>query len=119
MRKNEIKFFEDILSERKKQIIKNINESIRGITSLKQDDVGDEADHASISTDRLIEEAINQQLTKELHEIDYSLGKIKSGTYGICEMCEEEISFQRLKVKPQAKYCITCREIVEKSTKKN
>ena len=115
MRKNELKFFEDMLVERKKQILKNIEESIRDISLLKHDDVGDEADHAAVSTDRMIEEAINQQLTKELHEIDYSLGKISAGTYGICEMCEEDISFQRLKVKPHAKYCIACREIIEKS----
>jgi len=30
-------------------------------------------------------------------------------------MCEEEIGEQRLKVKPQARYCIVCREIAEKS----
>ncbi len=115
MRKNEVKFFEDMLVERKKQISKNIKESIKDISLLKHDDVGDEADHAAVSTDRMIEEAINKQLTKELHEIDYALGKIYTGTYGICEMCEEDISFQRLKVKPQAKYCIACREIIEKS----
>jgi len=115
MRKNEVKFFEDMLTERKKQILKNIGKSLKDISLLKNDDVGDEADHAAVSTDRMIEEAINQQLTKELHEIDYALGKIYTGTYGICEMCEEDISFQRLKVKPQAKYCIACREIIEKS----
>ncbi len=119
MRKNELKFFEDMLVERKKQIFNNIEESIKGISSLKVNEVGDEADHASISTDRLIEEAINQKLTRELHDIDYALSKISAGTYGICEMCEEDISFQRLKVKPQAKYCITCREIIEKSANMN
>jgi DnaK suppressor protein len=118
MRRNEVKYFEDMLLDKKKQILKSIEESVKDISSLKYNEVGDEADHASISTDRLIEEAINQQLTKELQEIEYSLGKIKNRTYGICEMCEEDISFQRLKVKPHAKYCITCREIVEKSSKK-
>ena len=115
MRKNEVKFFEDMLIGRKKQILKNIEESLKDISLLKHNDVGDEADHAAVSTGRMIEEAINQQLTKELHEIEYALSKINAGTYGICEMCEEEISFQRLKVKPQAKYCIACREIIEKS----
>jgi DnaK suppressor protein len=119
MRKNELKFFEDMLLERKVQITKNIEESSKGISSLTQHDVGDEVDHASVSTDRMIEEAISQQLNKELHEIEYALGKISAGTYGICEMCEEDISFQRLKVKVHAKYCITCREIIEESANKN
>ncbi len=119
MRKNEVKFFEDMLLERKEQILKNIDNSHKEISSLTQHDVGDEADHAAVSTDRMIEEAISQQLNKELNEIEYALGKIKAGTYGICEMCEEDISFQRLKVKVHAKYCITCREIIEKSANKN
>ncbi len=117
MHKNELKYFEDLLLDGRAQILKNMEESTKEIDSLKYNEVGDEADHASISTDRLIEEAINQQLSKELHEIDYSLSKIKNGTYGICEMCEEDIGFQRLKVKPHAKYCIACREIIEKSAK--
>ncbi len=119
MRKSELKFFEDMLLERKAQILKNIENSHEEISSLTQHDVGDEADHAAVSTDRMIEEAISQQLNKELAEIEYALGNIKAGTYGICEMCEEEISFQRLKVKVHAKYCITCREIIEKSANKS
>jgi DnaK suppressor protein len=51
----------------------------------------------------------------ELMEIEIALAKIKSGEYGICEMCEEEIGFQRLKVKAHAKYCIDCRGIAEKN----
>ena len=29
-------------------------------------------------------------------------------------MCEEPINPERLKIKPFAKYCIDCREIIEK-----
>ncbi|MDD3323760.1 MAG: RNA polymerase-binding protein DksA [Sulfurospirillaceae bacterium] len=117
MREHELKYFEDILKERKVQIKKNIEDSMREIEDLKDTDVGDEADHAAVSTDRLIEQAISAQQMKELGEIEFALNKIRNKTYGICEMCEEEIGFQRLKVKAHAKYCIVCREIIEKSAK--
>ena len=52
---------------------------------------------------------------QELQEIETALAKIKVKQYGICEMCEDDIGFQRLKVKPHAKYCIVCRPIVEKN----
>lgn len=117
MRDSDLKFFENMLLERRVQIKKNILDAAREIDSLKDNEVGDEADHASVSTDRMIEQAISAQQTRELSEIDFSLSKIKSGGYGICEMCEEDISFQRLKVKPYAKYCIVCREIIEKQNK--
>jgi DnaK suppressor protein len=45
------------------------------------------------------------------------LGKIHNNVYGTCEMCEEEINIERLKVKNFARYCITCREVVEKEQK--
>jgi len=117
MRDSDLKYFEDLLLNRRVQIKKNIEDASREISSLKTNDVGDEADHAAISTDRMIEQAISAQQNRELSEIDFSLSKITNGGYGICEMCEEDISFQRLKVKPYAKYCIVCREIIEKQNK--
>ena len=65
----------------------------------------------------MVESAIILQQSQELQEIEVTLGKISNGDYGICEMCEDDIGFQRLKVKPHAIYCIDCREIVEKSNK--
>lgn len=117
MRDNDLKYFEDLLLSRRVQIEKNIKDAAREMASLKNDDVGDEADHASVSMDRMIEQAITAQQTRELGEINFSINKIKGSGYGVCEMCEEYISFQRLKVKPHAKYCIVCREIVEKQNR--
>ena len=51
----------------------------------------------------------------EIYDIDYALIKIKNKTYGICEMCDEQIDIDRLKIKPHARYCIDCREHVEKT----
>jgi len=117
MRDSDLKYFEELLLTRRVQIRKNIDDAAREIASLKDNEVGDEADHAAVSTDRMIEQAISAQQSRELVEIDYSLSEIKTGGYGVCNMCEEDISFQRLKVKPYAKYCIVCREIVEKQNK--
>lgn len=117
MRDSDLKYFEGLLLKQRVQIKKNIQDAIREMESLKDNEVGDEADHASVSTDRMIEQAISAQQARELTEIEFSLNKIKSEDYGICEMCEEPISIQRLKVKPHAKYCIVCREIIEKQNK--
>lgn len=117
MRESEIKYFEEILKSRKLQIQKNITDAQNEMDGLRDVEVKDEADAASVNTDRLIEQAISSQQAKELGEINYSLSKIENGSYGICEMCEELIGNARLKVKPHAKYCIVCREIVENSSK--
>ncbi len=114
MRNSELEFFVDMLDARKVQIQKNIAGVEKELKELSSLELNDEGDHASVSNDNLREVAVGQQQELELIEIEVALGKIKDKQFGICEMCEEEISIQRLKVKPHAKYCIDCREIVEK-----
>jgi len=112
---SELNYFKDILESRKEQIQKNINGVNSELDELNALELNDEGDHASVNNNSMVESAIVQQQTKELEEIEVALGKIANGEYGICEMCEDDIGFQRLKVKPHAIYCIDCREIVEKS----
>lgn len=118
MRKNDLEFFKALLKERKIQINKNIIDASNEIAGLRGSGVSDEFDIASVNADQLIEQSINAQQRQELIEIDLALSKIFNKTYGVCEMCEEDIGLARLKVKPHARYCIVCREIVEKTSKK-
>ncbi|EDZ62743.1 transcriptional regulator, TraR/DksA family [Sulfurimonas gotlandica GD1] len=116
MQESELNYFKEILESRKVQIIKNItgvNDELAQLSSLE---LNDEGDHASVNNNSMVESAIVNQQERELREIQVTLGKIVHGDYGICEMCEDPIGFQRLKVKPHAIYCIDCREIVEKSS---
>jgi len=112
---SELNYFKEILESRKQQIIKNISDVNSELSQLNNLELNDEGDHASVNNNSMVESAIVQQQEKELEEINVTLAKIASGEYGVCEMCEDEIGFQRLKVKPHAIYCIDCREIVEKS----
>ncbi len=115
MQNSESDYFKKILESRREQINKNImgvNDELDQLSSLE---LNDEGDHASVNNNSMVESAIVQQQEQELREINVTLGKISTGDYGTCEMCEDDIGFQRLKVKPHAIYCIDCREIVEKS----
>lgn len=111
----EIEFFEEILQSRKKQIASNISNVENELDDLQEMELNDEADYAAASNDHLVENAIGQQQDLELHEIEAAMERIKDGSYGICDMCEEPIGIHRLKVKAHAKYCIDCREIIEKN----
>jgi DnaK suppressor protein len=116
VKQEDLNFLKEELENRKEKIKRILKDNEKEIKALTRTDTSDEADHATISTDSAIEQAINNQQLRELKEIDYALFKMENETYGICEMCEEPIGTQRLKVKPQAKYCIVCREIVEKTS---
>ena len=117
MQDSELNYFKEILESRRTQIAKNINGVNEELEQLSSLELNDEGDHASVNNNSMVESAIVSQQEQELKEINVTLGKIANGDYGTCEMCEDPIGFQRLKVKPHAIYCIDCREIVEKSIK--
>ncbi|MDL0088415.1 RNA polymerase-binding protein DksA [Campylobacter gastrosuis] len=117
MTQNDLDYFKKLLEDRKIQIKKNIADASKEVDSMRSSGASDEMDIALINTDELIEQSISAQQKAELDEIDRALSKIFNQTYGVCEMCEEEIATARLKAKPHARYCIVCREIVEKTAK--
>jgi DnaK suppressor protein len=110
----ELKEFAEKLQSRKEQIQKNLEDAYGMISQMRGMDLREEGDLAAVATETDIDNAIADQQRRELAEIDIALGKIKNGTYGICEMCEEPIGRARLEVKIFARYCIVCREITEK-----
>lgn len=115
MQSSELNYFKEILESRRDQISKNIADVNNELSQLNALELNDEGDHASVNNNSMIESAIVLQQTNELNEIHVGLSKISNNDYGVCQMCEDDIGFQRLKVKPHAAYCIDCREIIEKS----
>ena len=49
-----------------------------------------------------------------LYKIDKALEKIEDSSYGICEVCEGEITNNRLNAIPYAERCIKCDAAIEK-----
>ena len=115
MQTSELNYFKEILKSRKEQINRNIEEVNNELHQINRLELSDEGDHASANSNSMVESAIVSQQYQELKELEVALAKIKNGEYGVCEMCEDDIGFQRLKVKPHALYCRDCREIAEKS----
>jgi len=111
--KKQIEELHQILLERQEILISNINESRKSIDSLKSQEVKDDYDYAEIVSDSFTEGVIANQQMAELKEIEASLHRIAKGTYGICDMCDEPISIPRLKAKPFARFCTSCRSIYE------
>ncbi|CAA6828214.1 MAG: C4-type zinc finger protein, DksA/TraR family [uncultured Sulfurovum sp.] len=113
----ELESFKDNLLDRRVQIEKNLRGTSLELDGMRDLELNDEGDYAAAAAETVVDSAILVQQRKELNEIELALDKIKHGTYGTCEMCEELISKARLEVKNFARYCITCREINEKETK--
>ncbi len=53
---------------------------------------------------------IEYALETRLRNINSALEKIKKDKYGICEKCQKEIPIERLKVSPEARFCLKCQK---------
>ncbi|EEO26200.1 RNA polymerase-binding protein DksA [Helicobacter winghamensis] len=116
MKLEELGNFKKILLQKRQAILDNNLEHLQSMEHIR-DLSFDEADQAAMHMKNTLDSSIFTRHNTELEYIDSALTKIEQGSYGICEMCDEPIAKERLKAKPHAKYCIVCREIIEKSSK--
>ena len=53
--------------------------------------------------------ALEKRLTQALAEVEHALEKYEAGTYGICDLCGQQIEPARLEALPQANFCLECK----------
>lgn len=70
------------------------------------DGFDEETDEASEYSNKL---GLQQNIKKELENIEHALDKMSKGIYGKCENCGKEISLDVLKVDPESRLCRDCK----------
>jgi DnaK suppressor protein len=63
----------------------------------------------TVTVDRERDLALSAQALVAVEEIDHTLAKMDTGTYGICENCGRLIPKARLEALPYARLCIDCK----------
>ena len=53
--------------------------------------------------------ALEKRLADALTEIEHTMKKYESGTYGVCDLCGQLIAPARLEALPQANLCLDCK----------
>jgi DnaK suppressor protein len=96
--------FEEILEKRLVKIEENIAQLQSELESVGTDDgINDMEDLASLTSLSRKDNIILHQQENEREETIHALGKIKNGTFGICEKSAEPIPAERLRVNPIAR----------------
>ncbi|PAF50131.1 hypothetical protein BKH43_05845 [Helicobacter sp. 13S00401-1] len=113
MRHLEILKLGDVLNERLKHLEGISLAQTRHIKELNGQDIRDNADAVFLRSQIRLETSVLEKYHTEISEIKNSLKKIETKIYGVCEMCDDDISIERLRLKPHAKYCTSCRTIYE------
>ncbi len=60
--------------------------------------------------------SLAEQERRELIMVERALTKMASGTFGVCEECQEEIPERRLSVVPEARLCAGCQAVEERKS---
>lgn len=84
--------------------------------SGEEEELRDEGDFAIASAESFLDDTLMRHFRIEYDEIEYAIKKIEERTYGICEMCGDDIDIERLFAKPHARYCIVCHEYIERES---
>ena len=71
------------------------------------------ADIGSENFDQEFTLSLLENEEKVLTEIDHALGRIRSGNFGVCEECGDEIVKERLKAIPYVRHCVECARKLE------
>lgn len=114
--------FKDMLLKLRDRIIDEISFLSRdNLNRSQRDSAGDLSSYsfhmADQGTDNFDREFAANLLSSEqdvLYEIDEALRRIEGGTFGICEATGQPIEFERLKVLPFARYCVSAQTEMER-----
>lgn len=112
MNKKTLEDFQKKLEQEKLEIILRLK---KADDEIDQD--GDEVDKIQAKILATIEGSLGNRIKDKLTKIDLALAKIKKGTYGSCQDCEEDISEKRLMANPYGQLCLSCAEDREEPRK--
>ena len=117
----DLKHFKQILLEKRREILNNVNEiEDEALKKSRMDASGDLSSMpihmADIGTDNYEQEfalGLMDSERKLLREIDEALGRIENKTYGICEGTGKLIRKARLEAQPWARHCVEYARMLE------
>jgi DnaK suppressor protein len=121
-KKRPLTYREKRIQEIKKNLLRQketlLYEAETAMNSLPDQTVfPDLGDQASAEIDRNFMLRLRGREQRLLKKIEFSIEKIDSGSFGICEVCGEEIDIKRLEARPVTTMCISCKTEQEEEEK--
>lgn len=117
MEKDKLQYFKEKLLTLRRDLAEQVKASSRFGREI-DDGTLDSGDKAS---DTYLKQMVfdrGENESRQLELIESALMKIRDEDYGICEECMGPIPEKRLEIVPYAKYCVRCKEELEKKETK-
>jgi len=109
MNKKELKKFKAILEQKRDAIVNSTGKKTHW-ENMENTRHGDFVDQASDDNEVHVNIRLLQTDAKLLRAIEAAISRIENGVYGICTICDGEISVARLNAVPWTSVCIACKE---------
>ena len=114
-RRDAIKALRDVLLKRREALRRALAGDLSLLKELSDQSSGDMVDLALDSAHNEISSQLAEVESRELAHVETALERIREGTYGACESCNEAIPLARLQALPYATSCIDCQRELEKT----
>src|SRR5262245_10810927 len=113
MKKRNLEQYRKLLQVKQAEIRGNFSKN-QGESRLAVDDgTEDYIDYAVNSYSKEFLLSLTDLERRQLVLIDEALARIRSGDYGHCQQCGQEINIKRLEAAPWARHCVRCQELEE------
>ena len=116
MEKEKVEYFRALLNERLENLLSEAEKTVEDMSD-DEETFPDPTDRASLESDRNFLLRIRDRESKLIVKVKEALERIENDTFGICEVCGEEISEERLKARPVTTLCIDCKTEEEEKEK--
>ena len=112
-RKDQILKMHDVLIKRRDALRKALAGDLSMLKELREQFGGDVVDAALDTAQDEISSQLAEVESRELANIEKALTRMREGTYGVCESCNNKIPMARLNALPYATHCIECQRAAE------
>ncbi len=115
-RKDSITKLHNLLVKRRDALRQALAGDLSLLKALPEMTGGDVVDAALDAAQDEISSKLAEVESRELAQIENALERMRQGTYGLCEVCNNKIPLARLNALPYAMTCIECQRAAESNT---
>ena len=117
IQKNKFEAIHRDLEKQRSLLLEEAGVAIGGGLSPSPENLPDMSDQASAEAEQDFTLRLREREQKLLRKIDDALDRYANNTFGICEICGEQIGLKRLKARPVTTLCIECKTKQEEEEK--
>ncbi len=114
MNQKKLEQYKKMLLDRRQELVAELQQKTAQEKDRDNSTVGDSVDEAEASFEVDFDLTMKESMARQIKEFDEALERLREGTFGTCENCGEDIPQERLRVKPNARFCIRCKNEMEK-----